>query len=98
MMGMDKHKHAGQSVFMSSMQGLANVLAIIATFLGTGPMYTATHGWVFEFAVSHYGQASADFVTLIWGVICGAFIFFIARASIGTALMFGAIALMTRLV
>ncbi|MDG1286340.1 MAG: hypothetical protein P8P30_02110 [Rickettsiales bacterium] len=97
MIGMDKHKQAGQSIFMSSIQGLANVLAIVATFMGTGPLYTATQGWVFEFAISHYGHASADFITLVWGVICGAFIFFIARASIGTALMFGAIAVMTRL-
>ena len=96
MLGSKKHKEAGQSIFMSSMIGLANVLAIIATFLGTGPLYSATQGWVYEFATSHYGQTSADFTAMIWGVICAALIFFGARASISTALVFGAVTMMMR--
>ena len=82
---------------MKSMSGLANVLAIIVAFFGTGPFYTATVGWVQNFAAEHYGYAMMDFITLVWGVICAALIFFIARASIGTALMFGAAAILMRL-
>ncbi|MDH5721905.1 MAG: hypothetical protein OEY94_01105 [Alphaproteobacteria bacterium] len=96
MSGLQKHKQAGQSIFMSSMTGLANTLAVVATFLGTGPFYSASKDWVRDFALSQYGPASADFVTMIWGVICACLIFFTARASISTALMFGAVAVMVR--
>ncbi|MCK4946363.1 MAG: hypothetical protein KAS59_08890 [Alphaproteobacteria bacterium] len=96
MLSSKKHAEAGKSIFMSSMIGLANVLAVIATFFGTAPLYTATQDWVYDFALSHYGQGSADFMKLIWGVLCAALIFFSARASISTALIFGALAVMIR--
>lgn len=96
MFNSDKHKQASKSIFLSSMMGLANVLALMVTFLGTGPLYTASKDWVAAFAVAQYGQGSADFVTFIWGILCFALIFFSARASISTALMFGAVALMMR--
>ena len=98
MLGLDKHKNAGGEIFMSSMKGLANILALVATFLGTGPIFTATKGWIYAFGVSHYGEASADLVTMLWGVIVAALIFFISRATLATAIMFGAVAVMMRLV
>ena len=93
---MDKHKAAGSDTFMKSMAGLANVLAFIAAFLGTGPLFSSTVGWVTEFAVEHYGYSIAGIISPVWGIACAALIFFIARASIGTALMFGAGALLMR--
>jgi len=92
-----KHQEAGKNIFMSSMTGLANVLAVGATFFGTGPLYSRTVDWAYRFAVNHYGYGIADFTTLIWGVLCAALIFFIARASISTALVTGGLALAMRL-
>jgi len=93
---MDKHKQAGGDTFMKSMAGLANVLAFIAAFLGTGPLFSSTVGWVTDFTLEHYGQSIVSLVSPVWGIACAALIFFIARASIGTALMFGAGALLMR--
>lgn len=93
---MDKHKEAGGNTFMKSIQGLANVLALMTAFFATGPLYTSTVGWVIEFTVEHYGSGLSDIASMLWGVMCALLVFFIARASIGTALMFGAAALMMR--
>ena len=96
MLNSQKYKQAGQSIFMSSMTGLANVLALVETFFGTGPLYTKTVDWIYRFAAQNYGYASADLVSLIWGAICAALIFFIARASISTALVMGALTIAMR--
>ncbi|MCF8467278.1 MAG: hypothetical protein K9G33_07730 [Sneathiella sp.] len=92
-----QHKQAGQSIFMSSMKGLANVLAVVCTFFGTGPLYSRTVDWVVRFAASNYGPASADIASVLWGLICAVLIFFIARASISTALVMGALTIATRI-
>lgn len=96
MFGLDKHKQAGQNIFMSSMQGLANVLAIAVTFIATGPIYSSTEEFVTEFAESHYGYGNTDLVTSAYGLILALAIFFLSRATLATALMFGAVAVMMR--
>mgnify|MGYP000256379227 CR=1 FL=1 len=96
MFGLDKHKQAGQNIFMSSMQGLANVLAVGVTFVATGPIYSGTEEFVIEFAESHYGEMDADLVTSSYGVILALAIFFLSRATLATALMFGAVAILMR--
>ena len=93
---MKKHQEAGRSIFMSSIQGLANTLAFVVTFLGAPPLYSKSIGWIQTFAVGHYGYGVEDITALVWGVICAALVFFISRASISTALVMGGIALATR--
>lgn len=81
---------------MSSIQGLANTLAVLVTFLGAPPLYSRTIGWIQTFSVQHYGYGVEGMTSLIWGGVCAALVFFISRASISTALVMGGIALATR--
>jgi len=93
---MKKHQDAGRSIFMSSIQGLANTLALLITFLGAPPFYSNTIGWVQVFVVRHYGYGVESVTVIVWGGVCAALVFFISRASISTALVMGGIALATR--
>ncbi len=92
-----KHKAAGQSIFMSSVTGLANTLAVVTTFLGAPPLYGKTVSWVQEFTTKYYGYGFDDMTAFIWGVVCASLVFFISRASISTALVMGGLALATRI-
>lgn len=92
----DKYRAASRANFMSSMQGLANVLAIIFTFVGAPPLYSKTIGFVQGFITNHYGYGFEDVATFAWGLICAALIFFVSRASVSTMLIMGAIAIATR--
>ena len=67
----DKHKAASQSIFMSSVMGLANTLAVVATFLGAPPLYGRTVGWVQVFTSHHYGTGYEDITAFLWGLVCG---------------------------
>jgi hypothetical protein len=80
---------AAQLVFMSSVYWLANLLAFIAAFLGTPPIYGRTVDWVIVFTTRHYGAEFADLISLGWFGIVACLVFFIARASISTALIVG---------
>ncbi|MEM9668633.1 MAG: hypothetical protein AAF950_06875 [Pseudomonadota bacterium] len=94
---LNKHQAAGRSIFMSSVQGLANLLAFICTFIGAPPLYSKTIGWVQSFIVQHYGYGLADITSLVWGITCGLFIFFLSRMSISTALVMGGLAVAARM-
>lgn len=96
MFGNDKHAQAGRSLFMSSVTGLANLLAVVAAFLGTPVVYGKSVGWVQELSRGSYGGGLEGLVAFAWFGICAALIFFIARASIGTAMVFGGLAIATR--
>lgn len=95
-MSQNKYKQAGQNVFMSSAHGLANMLAIIATFFGTPPVYSASKDWIQDFASSHYGDGYVDIATFAYGICLAATIFFISRMTISTALMSAALMLLMR--
>lgn len=94
---MKDHNQAGKSMFLSSVNGLGNVLAFVVTFLATPPSYSATIGWVQDFTANHYGYGFEDITALVWGGICAALIFFLSRATIATALTMGGLALATRI-
>ena len=81
---------------MSSIVGLANILAALAAFLGTPPVYGKTLGWVQRYTANHYGYEFVDLISFGWWVICALLIFFIARASVGTALGMGGLAIAAR--
>ncbi|MGJ8530097.1 hypothetical protein [Maritalea sp.] len=90
------HAQAGQNVFMSSVVGLANTVAVIATFFGAPELWRRTVGYVRETTYQLNGPAWVDFATIAWFAICVALVFYISRASIGTALIFGGLAIVTR--
>lgn len=90
------HAQAGQNVFMSSVIGLANTLAVVVTFFGAPELYKHTVGFVRETTYQINGASWVDFATLAWFLICTSLVFFIARASIGTALIFGGLTIVAR--
>lgn len=92
-----KQNDTTSSMFTSSVYGVANILAIIITFLGTPAVYGRTIDWVQRYAASNYGYGLEDFVALMWGLICMTLVFFVSRASVSTALVMGGLTIATRL-
>ncbi|WP_339715409.1 hypothetical protein [uncultured Sneathiella sp.] len=93
---MKKQSEASKSIFMSSIIGLSNTLAIIITFIGAPPLYSKSVGWIQDFTIQHYGYGFESFTAFAWACICGFLVFFISRASISTALVMGGLAIATR--
>ena len=89
-------KAVRQSVFVGSIQGLANTLAFAAAFFGTPLLYDASAGWVNAFVLRHYGTGLAEYVQYGWFAILACVVFFIARASLATALVMGGLAVAMR--
>ena len=83
-----KHGEATRNVFMSSIHGLANTLAVVVTFLGTPALYGRTIGWVQAYTASNYGYGLHDLVGLVWGCTCAALVFFVLH-DINVNLGFG---------
>lgn len=92
-----KHKEAGKNIFMSSMVGLANVLAVIITFICAPLLYNKTEPWMQNYVYVQYGAGLSDLVSFIWFIITILLIFFVSRASVATALIMGAMAFAMRL-
>ncbi|MCD1624328.1 hypothetical protein [Citromicrobium bathyomarinum] len=97
MIGRNQDKEAARSIFMSSAKGLANVAALAAAFLLTPQFHAWTIPWVTEFTAQNYGEGWADTFWYLWWGICAAGIFFLTRATLATAILFGALAIATRL-
>ncbi|MEP4987398.1 MAG: hypothetical protein ABJV68_06865 [Paracoccaceae bacterium] len=91
------HAQAGQNLFMSSVTGLANVLAFIAAFLGGPAMYHYTAPYILEQTYQTYGPEIIGLASLVWYGACYVLIYYIARATLGTALIFGGLAIVTRI-
>jgi uncharacterized membrane protein len=87
---------AGRSIFMSSVIGLSNVIAVVVAFFATPVAYERTVGWVQRFTASHYGYGFEDITAFVWWLIVALLIFFSARASISTALVMGGLAVAAR--
>lgn len=92
-----QHAQAGQNLFMSSVTSLANVLAFVAAFLGGPAMYHYTAPFVLELTYQTYGQEIIGLASMVWYGACYLLIFYIARATLGTALIFGGLAIVTRI-
>lgn len=90
------HATAGKNIFMSSVKGLANTVAVVVTFFGAPVLFDRSIGFVQNTTRQVYGTGWTDFVTLAWFLICLSLVFFISRASISTALIFGGLAIITR--
>lgn len=90
------HAQAGQNLFMSSVTGLANVLAFIAAFLGGPTVYNYTGPYVLDLTYQTYGPDIVGLAGLVWYGLSYLLIFYVARATLGTAMIFGGLAIVTR--
>ena len=96
MLGLDKHKQAAQNIFMSSVQGLANVLAFAIALLLTPKVYGWSVDWVVVYVADAYGEAWSGFTRFVWGITTFLTIYFGSRATVGTLLVFGGLAIVTK--
>lgn len=96
MLGNEKHREAGKNIFIDSLMGLANMLALIAAFLLTPKVHGWSVGWVTRYVEEQYGAGLSDLTGFAWFVVVGFTIFFGSRATIGTALVMGGLAILTR--
>lgn len=90
------HAAAGQNIVMSSAIGLANVCGAAAAFIGGPQLYKYSAPYVQDITYQTYGDAMIGIALLAWYIICFLLVFYISRATLGTALIFGAMALVTR--
>lgn len=97
MIGNKNHRQAGQSIFMSSIIGLANTLAVVAAILGTPPLYGHTIGLLQGYITKTYGAGLEDLTSICWFFACACLVFFTSRASISTALVMGGLAIAARM-
>ncbi len=96
MAGNQNQAAAGRNLFMSSVTGLANTVAVTVTFFGAPQLWQRSVGYVRDITFQTYGASLVDFAAFAWFVICAALVFYISRASIGTALIFGGMAIVSR--
>lgn len=85
-----------QSVFISSVIGLANVLAVVVAFFATPLAYAYSIPHVQNFTTRHYGGGFEDIVSAVWFGTIALLVFFGARASLSTGLIMGAMTLAAR--
>ena len=97
MIGKTQDTEAARNIFMSSAKGLANVAAFAAAFLLTPKFHEWSIPWVMEFTVQNYGEGWAGLFWYLWWGICAAGIVFLTRATLATAILFGALAIATRI-
>lgn len=92
------HQGKRQQVFMSSVEALANLFALLATFLLTPEIYARTDHWIIAYTASRYGAGFEEFTSIVWFAMTGLLVFFTARATLATAIVAGGLALATRFV
>lgn len=96
MLNNEEHRQAGGSMFMSSTRGFANTVAAAATFFGAPELWRRTVAYVRVATFELNGPGWVDFATIAWFLICVALVFYLSRMTIGTALVFGGLAIVTR--
>lgn len=82
---------------MASVVGISNISAGVVAYLGAAPVYSRTVGWIQRYTANNYGFEYVEIAGVGWFLVCVAGIFFVARASIGTALVMGGLAITARL-
>jgi len=92
-----QQRQAAQSIFMSSVTGLANTGAVAVAFFTVPEAYNRTISWVSAFAAARYGHEFIPTVELAWFVILALLIFFISRASVATLIVMGGLTIAMRL-
>ena len=92
-----KRRQTGANVFASSVEGIANITAIITTFLATPLVYDQSTDWVTAYTQNHYGYEVAELASFVWGILLSVLIFFLSRATIATAITVGGFAIGARI-
>lgn len=90
------HAEAGKNILMSSIVGLANILALVAAFFGGPLLWQHTIVYVRDLTYQTYGESLIGLASLAWYGLSFMLVFFIARMSIGTALVMGGAAFIAR--
>lgn len=92
------HRQKRQQVFMGSVEALANLLALLTTFMATPEVYGRTVDWVVSYASARYGAGFEDAISLGWFLMTCLLLFFTARATLATAIVAAGLAAATRFV
>lgn len=87
----------GSGFFMASVALLANLIAIMAAFLGTPYLHAETLPFILRISTMHYGHGYEVAIFYAWFVIAGGFVFALTRAVVGNTLVLTRAALLSRL-
>jgi hypothetical protein len=69
----------GKSGISETWNGVAAVVAVVATFFITPMFFQITVGWVRDFAVSQYGYDWEDAAGLLWGIVSVFLIYWVSN-------------------
>ncbi len=89
-------ENSANKMFTGSVEGFANVVAVIAAFLGTPPLHRVSAGFIQDYTAAEYGEWLAEPVSFVWFCLIAAAVFFISRATLSTALVMGGLMLAAR--
>jgi hypothetical protein len=92
----DHDKRRGD--FLTAVEWLAILLAIMTAFLLTPEVYGRTVNWIVNYTAARYGMGFEDVTRFAWFVMTALIIFFTARATLATAIVAGGVAVATRLI
>lgn len=81
------HRDEHRGVFLSSVNGLATVLALVIALVGAPFLYNVSAPHVLSLAQKTYGPELTSLIDLIWFCLMFPLTFFAARASVGVALL-----------
>lgn len=90
------HAQAGKNIIMSSAVGLANLVALIVAFLGGPLLWRHTIVIVRELTYQTYGEGLIAIVSVAWYGLSFMLVFYVARISVGTAIVMGGAAFVAR--
>ncbi len=96
MFGNSSGSDAGQKLFLSSIYGLATTLAWVSAFLGGPWLWLHTNTFVRDMTYQTYGPDLVGLASLAWYGLCYLIVFFVSRATIGTAIVTCGLAVATR--
>lgn len=92
------HSDKSKTIFMQSVEALANLSAFVAAFFLAPEVYVRTIAFVIEYTRQRYGYGFDEPVMLVWFVVVTLIVFFGARATIATAIVAGGLTLASRFI
>jgi hypothetical protein len=98
MLDMRNQRQKRQQTFMDAVEGISFMAALIAALGLTPTLYNRTIFWVLRFVDANYAMGFDDLVKLAWFAMLGFLTFFVARATLATAIVAAGLALAVRFV
>ena len=92
----NNHQSAANSVFMQTVEWLANVVALIIAWFATPFIHARSVDWVLAFNRQHYAPGFDEPVYYAWWIAVYFTTFCIARMSVSTLMVAGGLALAVR--